>query len=53
MTISRKCFGELAEAILEGGMVKAIQLFDERTRVKATRRLFRGRIRDGASEAAL
>jgi len=43
MTIDRKTFGELAEAILEVGMVKAVKFFSETLRVKATRRLVNGK----------
>jgi len=38
MTISRKIFGDLAEAILEGGARSAVKYFGEKTVVKATRR---------------
>jgi len=45
MTISRKIFGELAEAILEGGAIQAVKYYSPKLRVKATRRIFGGIIR--------
>jgi hypothetical protein len=44
MTINGRVFGELAEAILENGAISAMKFFDEKTRVKATRRLFNGKV---------
>lgn len=44
MKITRKIFSELAEIILEGGAVKALKVFDERTIVRATRKCFGGKI---------
>ena len=44
MTISRKCFGDLAEAILEGGAIRAVKYYSPKLTVKATRRVFGGKI---------
>ena len=44
MAIARKIFSDLAEIILEGGAHKATKIFSEKEVVKATRKLFNGRI---------
>mgnify|MGYP003394600741 CR=1 FL=1 len=44
MTISRKIFGDLAEAILEVGAIQAVKYYNPKLRVKATRRLSGGKI---------
>jgi len=43
--ISRKIFGDLAEAILEVGAIQAVKYYTPKLRVKATRRIYAGKIR--------
>jgi hypothetical protein len=45
MKVGRNCFGELAEAILEVGAIQAVKYYSPKLRVKATRRIFGGKIR--------
>ena len=42
--ITRKCFTDLTEAILDGGAIQAIKYFSPVERVKATRKLLKGKI---------
>ncbi len=44
MKITRRVFSDLAEFILEGGARKATKYFSEKQVVRATRRLFSGKI---------
>jgi len=44
MKIPRKIFSELAEIILEGGAIKATKYYDDKTVVRASRKLFSGKI---------
>ena len=44
MSISRKIFSDLVEVILDGGAIKATKFFSERETVKATRRVYGGKI---------
>jgi len=44
MKIPRKIFSILAEIILEGGAIKATKYYDEKTVVRASRKLFGGKI---------
>lgn len=44
MEISRKVFSQLAKIILDGGAIKATKFFSEREVVKATRKLYDGKI---------
>jgi len=44
MTISRKVFGDLAEAILQAGAIQAVKYYSPKLRVKASRRLIGGKI---------
>lgn len=44
--ISRECFGNLAEAILEVGAIQAIKYFSPKERVKATMRRNKGKCKD-------
>ncbi len=53
MTISRKVFGDLAEAILEGGAIQAVKYYSPKLRVKATRRLFNGKIDKRSKEVEI
>ena len=41
----QKIFDQLAEAILEAGAIQAVKYYSPKLRIKATRRIFGGKIR--------
>jgi len=43
--IKQKIFDQLAEAILEAGAIQAVKYYSPKLRIKATRRIFGGKIR--------
>lgn len=50
MKITRRVFSDLAELILEGGARKATKYFSETQVVRATRKLYGGKISRGNTE---
>jgi hypothetical protein len=44
MKITRQGVSDVIEAIIEAEATKAIEFYDEKTRIKATRRLYNGKI---------